>query len=94
MGKASKESGSSGAPRWTYVAAAVVAAGGLAWTIASHFMSGPRPASPPPAPTTPAVSVTVGGTHNVAVGVMGGGVINQGVQAGGPASTDAAPRRP
>jgi len=38
-----------GAPKWTYALGAIVAAVGLAWTIASHFIPKPQPLTPPAA---------------------------------------------
>jgi hypothetical protein len=65
-----------GAPRWTYVVAAMVALATLAW-ISSHFIPRPPVSRSDTQETQPAVQVS--GDHNIGVGVMSGGTINQGV---------------
>lgn len=40
-----------GPPRWTYIAAAVVAVGGLVWTVASYFITQAAQKPPATAPT-------------------------------------------
>jgi len=64
-----------GPPRWTYTIGAIIAAGGLIWTVASHFI--PKPDSAAAAPT-PVPNVSVTGKDNVGVGNMSGGTINNG----------------
>jgi hypothetical protein len=62
-----------GPPRWTYVAGAVVAVGGLGWGIVSYFIPKPEAAKPAAAP-----AVVVSGSRSVGVGTMSGGRISVG----------------
>jgi hypothetical protein len=64
-----------GPPRWTYIVAALVAAGGLLWGMISFFIPKPDPPKPsigatPPATPPPNVNVTVSGSGNVGVGTI------------------------
>ena len=66
MARVSKDTKSSGQPRWTYVVGALVLAGGLLWTIISHFVP-----SRPPQPIMPSsnenVNVSVTGPGSVGI---------------------------
>jgi hypothetical protein len=72
----SRSAEKAGAPRWTYVAAAIVGLATLAWAVASHFLPSPPAAREESKAAGPVVQVS--GSHNVGVGVMSGGTINQG----------------
>ena len=71
--KASSEP--SGAPRWTYVVAAIVGVVGMAWAIASHFI--PKTSDNPKTTLAPPqISVTqenIQGSGNKAIGIETGG---------------------
>jgi hypothetical protein len=84
MATKSKPNGAKdGAPRWSYVVAAIVAAGGLLWGIVSYFI--PEPELPKPTIAAPAPDVTVSGSGNVGEGTMSGGQISVGASAASPA---------
>ena len=72
---AAKNPADSGAPKWTYVVATLVAVGTLVWAVASHFIPKAEESKPAGAGGT---SVTVSGSGNVAVGTMSGGQISVG----------------
>jgi hypothetical protein len=57
MGRTKQDKSEQGTPRWHYVVGAVVAVGGLAWTVIAHFVDRPPPATP-----------TIQGDHNVVAG--------------------------
>ena len=73
--------GKDGPPRWTYIAAPIVAIVALAWSITSHFIPKPEPQVTRPTAVTPAPSVSVSGSGNVGVGTMSGGQISVGIPA-------------
>jgi len=77
--KSKPDGANEGAPRWTYWAAAVVAAGGLLWGIVSYFI--PKPQLSKSAATASAPTVSVSGQDNVGVGTMSGGQISVGTPA-------------
>lgn len=66
----------SGAPRWTYVAGAIVSIGTLLLGIATYVNSKPEPSRPA---TRPIPSVSVSGAGNVGIGTMSGGTVSVGV---------------
>jgi hypothetical protein len=72
MGTASKASGTSEPPRWTYVVGSVLAIVGMAWAILTYFL--PKPATDK-SPTRSDVQVSVSGSGSVGVGEMKGGQI-------------------
>lgn len=69
-----KDNSESGAPRWTYAAATIVAVAGFVWGIISFFLT--EQASSKTAPTTAAPSsVNISASGSVGVGTMSGGSI-------------------
>ena len=84
-------SGKEGAPRWTYVAGAVVAVVGLAWGIVSYFIPKPEPLRQGAAASN--ATVTVSGSGNAGVGTMSGGQIAVGSPATQAASPASAPSK-
>lgn len=79
-----------GPPRWTYVAASIVAIAGLLWSIVAHFLPKPESQRPTPAAVPPSPSVNVSGSGNVGVGSMSGGQISVGAPAA-PSRSGSAP---
>ena len=73
-----------GAPRWTYIAGAIVAIGGLVWGVASTFMPKAETTKLSGAVTPPPISVS--GNNNTTFGSMSGGSIS----INGPASQSTA----
>ncbi|HEV7443684.1 MAG TPA: hypothetical protein VGO18_13905 [Steroidobacteraceae bacterium] len=67
-----------GPPRWTYVAGAIVAIGGLGWGVVSFFISKFEQSKPMVTAPAPSASVSVSGNGSVGLGSMSGGSINVG----------------
>jgi len=80
-----------GAPRWTYVAAAIVAIGGLVWGIVSFFIPKPEVPKAPTAASAPTVSVS--GSGSVGVATMSGGQISVGAPATQPGASPSVPAK-
>jgi hypothetical protein len=78
-----------GAPRWTYVVAALISAAGLVWAIVAFFLKQEPAPAKPAAASTPSVNVSVSGSGNVGIGTMSGGDIKVGVPAASSASASA-----
>ena len=61
----------SGAPRWTYIAGALVAVAGLIWGIVTHFLPKPQEPVPPPMQQAEAengTAINASGNSRVTVG--------------------------
>ena len=80
-----------GPPRWTYIAGAVVAIGGLAWGIVGYFI--PKPEFPKAPSTVSAPGVNVSGNGSVGVGTMSGGQVSLGASVAQPAAATSTPAK-